>query len=181
MSVAAIVAKIASDARAESEKIAARAKTKIAELKKSAELKVAEVEKFWDEKAVEKISGTERKIGNLIAAERKSIFSRAKKEILDEVFVAARKEFSNLKTDELVELFGSALKTIPEKTGEIVPARGAEEVCKKAIATAGKNFTLGAAGGFDGGFIFVGEKTEIDFSFETIFEKVLRSKLELEI
>lgn len=102
-----------------------------------------------------------------------------KQEQIDAVYAAAATALAALPKGELDHLFKACLKHI-HGAGEIRPAKKHEAVLKELIA-GHKGLTMGEPVDAVGGFRFVGETQEHDYTFEFLVEQVLRPATELAV
>ena len=181
MALSEIIDEILNSAREKKEQILENAKQCAAEIAKNADTKIAEIEKNYAEKTEQKLKTSETKIENLISNEEKNILSNEKRKLVDEVFAAAARDFSQISENDLIELCAAAFAKIKQKSGQILPGRNFKKICERAAQKTGVNFKICDEQSFAGGFIFANESVEIDFSLPTIFEKIAKKKLELEI
>jgi V/A-type H+/Na+-transporting ATPase subunit E len=106
---------------------------------------------------------------------------KAKRQFIDDVL---QKSVAKLAESEKYEdiLADTLSKMEKFDEAEIVPAKGKEEVTKKAISKSGRSFMLSQhSAPIKGGFILKTEKVEMDNSFETIIGSQLRHSLEIEL
>jgi len=115
-----------------------------------------------------------RKNSEFLRNERVAV-STAQQEIVDSIFTSVKDELQSLSGDDLTTVFVSLLKKIDVEKGEVKVCGGKKTELESAIKTAKKDFTVSeCAEDCDGGFIFVGDGFEMDFSFSALVEKELR-------
>ncbi|MDD3861589.1 MAG: hypothetical protein PHP74_01740 [Candidatus Gracilibacteria bacterium] len=175
------------------EKINKEAEKKIAQMEHDFELKKKELEKKYEGKKKEidsdmetrivekrkKILGKAERLGEM---EAKNSLLVAKRKLIAETIEKAIEELSRAKN--LEDILAGMFKKIDLKDEGIVifPAKGFEEITKKAMKNADKKFELSDKSvQIKGGFILKTDKVEIDNSFETIIGKQLVENLEIEI
>jgi V/A-type H+-transporting ATPase subunit E len=100
-----------------------------------------------------------------------------KREILDRIYQKAIESLSQLPDKDVEALLKACLESIHDK-GEIRPTKKHVALMQRLV---GGDLTLGDPVEGAGGFIFVSEKREQDFRFETLVQDVLRPKTELEL
>ena len=181
MALSDIVAKILAQAKLEAEQVERDLKAEAAAIFTENEKKIAAMKEQLATKTADKVKQMKMKTKVLIDSEKQNAILNKKRDILQDLFRRSREEFCAMSPSEMQEILTAAFAKIPESSGTVLPAAGATAVVKSAMKNAGQNFSLGDEGDFEGGFIFMGEKVEIDFSFAAVFEKEVRPKLELEI
>ena len=108
---------------------------------------------------------------------RNALLSK-KKDLLDSIYSDAVVELSKLSDKEIEPLLQACVKLIKTK-GEIHPSEKHEKLLKKICS--GDKFSMQKPTKAKGGFLFVSEKEERDFTFEHIVSQMLRPKTELEV
>ncbi len=101
-----------------------------------------------------------------------------KKELLDDFYKEAQKELAKISDADAEKLFRACLKQIKGK-GAIHPSAVHEKVLKKICPS--EQFRMKEPTKASGGFLFVSDTTELDFTFENLIENILRPKTELEL
>jgi len=115
-----------------------------------------------------------------LSLETKNLILAKKQEILEEVYQEVLDKFSKLQDKDYLRLILNLIKICPEN-GEIIPARGREEITQKAILASKRKYILAKRSlPIKGGFIFSSKDLEIDNSFETLI-KTIREKTEIKI
>ncbi len=99
-----------------------------------------------------------------------------KQELLDEFYAAATKELSALPTAEAERLLSGWIAKLP-KGGTIIPSKAHEQLLKKL---AGDRAVLPAINSV-GGFRFVSEKEDRDYTYEFLVKNILRPETEIEV
>lgn len=175
------------------EKINKEAEKKIAQMEASFEAKKKELEKKYENKKKEIDADMEARIEEkskkiiskaemLGEMEAKNTLLKARRELISETIEKAIEALA--KADNLEEILTKMFEKIDLKDGNIViiPAKGHEDITKKALKKADKNFEISdKSAHIKGGFIAKTEKIEIDNSFETIVGKQLIETLEIEL
>ncbi len=122
-----------------------------------------------------------RKSSEFARNERISV-STAQQEIVDSVFVSAQKELQKLSGDDLIAVFTTLLKKIDSDAGKVLVCGGKVSELESAVKAVKKDFTVSENNdSCGGGFVFVGDGFEMDFSFTSLIEKELRPTKEGEI
>jgi V/A-type H+-transporting ATPase subunit E len=181
MALADILNKIASDTESEALQLEKKTDQEIAELEKQTQREIAQKQEQIDKDANEKIKLTKMKIDNLAQSKRKNIFLNQKRKLIERVYEEAKDKIANLPDSELEPLFSKAISHINAPSGEIIPAQKHLSLIQKALEKAGKSFKLAAGANFTGGFIFTSKEFDVDFTFDTIVDKVVAPKLELRL
>ncbi|MDA1060761.1 MAG: V-type ATP synthase subunit E family protein [bacterium] len=156
------------------------------EKKKKLEEDNEKTKKGIDEDMHNKVEDRKKKIiekaETLAEREGKNKMLKSKRKLIDEALEEAISAL--IKADNYETILTDMLKKIDinEENTVIVPARGKEEVTKKAIKESGKKFFLSEkSSDIGGGFILKTDKIEIDNSFETIIKNQMRDDLEIEL
>jgi vacuolar-type H+-ATPase subunit E/Vma4 len=101
-----------------------------------------------------------------------------KQELLDRLYQKVSDSLSNLPEDKVEELLRICLKQIPQK-GVIHASKKHAALLKKLAPS--EQFKMGDNANSSGGFLFVSDKKEYDFTFEHLIESMLRPHTELDI
>lgn len=109
------------------------------------------------------------------AVQRNAILQK-KKELLDRTYAEVMKELTSLDAKDLETLLRACLKRIKHK-GEIHPSKKHADLLKKICPS--EQFTMKDATNAKGGFLFISDKEDQDFTFEYLVEHELRPKTEL--
>ncbi|MBT4119736.1 MAG: hypothetical protein HOG89_01240 [Candidatus Peribacter sp.] len=109
-------------------------------------------------------------------AQKRNAVLAKKKELLDNVFATASKELSAVDDKEIEPLLRSCLKRIKNK-GVIHPSSKHADLLKKICPS--EQFRIEKPTNAKGGFLFVSDKEEQDFTFEHLMEHVVRPSHEL--
>lgn len=156
---------------------------KVAEEHKEEGRKEADrVARQWRDKAEEKkreiIAAAKRKAEQKVLQEQFKVQNETqsrvlekKQEAVDRVYEAALDKLASLDDSQYVDLMEGLMRGLPEEDGELVSAKGKEELLKKALDKSGKGYRLSQEKTDSrGGFIFRSERMEIDQSFEALIE-----------
>ncbi len=125
----------------------------------------------------QKMEQLKSKAENLSLSHKRNAVLAKKKELLDRTYQAAIDELASLDDKELESLLRACLKNIKAK-GSIHPSKKHEKLLKKICPS--EQFKMKEATDAKGGFLFVSEKEEQDFTFEHLIEHVLRPETELD-
>jgi len=112
-----------------------------------------------------------------ISEKRNAVLGK-KKELLDRVYDKAVTELASLSDSDTEKLLRACLKNIKVK-GSIYPSAKHESLLKKICPS--EQFKLEKATNAKGGFLFVSDKEEQDFTFENIVALITRPKTELAV
>ncbi|MDP6561349.1 MAG: hypothetical protein QF793_00310 [Candidatus Peribacteraceae bacterium] len=111
------------------------------------------------------------------AQKRNAVLSK-KKELLDAAFAKAAAELAKIDDKEIEPLLRHCIKSIKAK-GVIRPSAKHAKLLKKICPS--EQFRIEKPTDAAGGFLFVSEKEEQDFTFEHLMEHVVRPAHELSI
>lgn len=182
MALVDIITLIEREAAEKASSLLDTAKAEASSLVEAAEAKakkeVASLEKdgIITRETLEKRKSSEFKRNERIAV------STAQQELVDSVFALAEQELQNLSGEKLSEVFVSLLKKIPSEKGEVVVCGGKKSEMEAAVKTAKKDFVVSEnTDTCSGGFLYIGDGFEMDFSFKALIEKELRPSKEGEI
>jgi len=110
--------------------------------------------------------------------QKRNVILKKKKELLDQTYAKVIERLSELPDKDVEPLLRACVQLIKIK-GEIRPSEKHVNILKKLCPK--DQFKIGATIKASGGFLFVSEKQEEDFTFEHLVEHVLRPDTELEI
>jgi len=99
-----------------------------------------------------------------------------KQEILDEFYASTIRGLSALAPAETERLLTAWIEKLPSK-GTIIPSKAHEAILKKLHGS----HTLAPAMEAAGGFRFVGEKEERDYTYEFLVKHILRPETEIDV
>lgn len=111
------------------------------------------------------------------ALKRNAVLTK-KQELLDRLFQKVTKELSATEEGQSEELMRVCLKKITLK-GTIHPSEKHAKLLKKIAPS--EQFTMGKETNAKGGFLFVSETQEYDFTFEHLVSEMLRPNTELDV
>jgi vacuolar-type H+-ATPase subunit E/Vma4 len=152
-------------------------KKKLKTMRETHELSVLDAQQRINEQKKRKmIQLKERAESHAHMVARHSLLQK-KQELLQDVYAQVVDALTNLPKDKM-EAFLKRCLDIIEGKGTIHPAKNSEAILKKL---AGDGQKMGEAIDAKGGFRFVGEKQECDFTFEFLVKEVLRHQSETEI
>lgn len=112
------------------------------------------------------------------ASHKRNALLAKKKELLDRAYAKAAEELCGISDADAEKLFRACLKMIKGK-GEIHPSAKHEKLLKKICPS--EQFRMKDSTDAKGGFLFVSDKEEQDFTFENLVENILRPRTELQI
>lgn len=124
----------------------------------------------------QKMKQMEAKARTHAHAQKRNAVLAQKKEVLDSVFAKAAKGLSAVSDKDIEPLLRACIKTIKAK-GVIHPSEKHADLLKKICPS--EQFRIEKPTKALGGFLFVSEKQELDFTFEHMMEHVIRPKQEL--
>ncbi len=180
MALSDIIAKIQSEAEVKAAELKAEYEEKMKDLQ-SQNVQLLKTMEEENIAATEEISGKMKLKAQMEAEmEAKNALLKAKRELIDETLEQAVNALASAERYE--DLLAEMMKKADFEAGEVIPSKGKEDVTKKAIQKAGKNFTPAAdSANIKGGFILKSDKVEVDNSFETVINQQLRQNLEIEL
>jgi len=181
MALADILEKIKKETDDKISQLEKEFKDKKTNLEKENKEKQKEIDSKMHDKVEENSKKIIEKAENLADREAKNKLLKAKRSVIDEALQKAIESLSS--SDKYEEMLTEMLKKA-DLTDDVVviPAKGKEEVTKKAIKGSGKSYMLSDKGvAIKGGFILKTEKIEVDNSFETIIGEQLREDLEIKL
>ena len=145
-----------------------------ANYKKMTEDKISEIES----NKTKKKEDVDRKMSTLAKMEKRNQLLSAKQENVNKKFEEALAGICNFEDSKIENLLVALIKKLPKVDGgEITPAKGKKAITEKALKEAGSEYSVGEEGLFKGGFILKSEKMEVDYTFEGIVLKNLKSKI----
>jgi vacuolar-type H+-ATPase subunit E/Vma4 len=136
------------------------------------------------QKADEKGESMIQKAKVLAKMESRSELLKEKRTIIDSVYTQVLDELNSMPPDDYTDLVAKMLKqaaTLVEGGVLVVPKARKSET-EKALKQAGVSMEVsGESGAFKGGFILQGPKSEVNYSFPYLLERILRPQTELEV
>lgn len=183
MALSDILEKIKQEAAARIKELNQSCETKIHELKDEYIRRQADIKSEINEKAETNSQKVIEKAVSLAKMEAKNALLIAKRKIIKETFAKAIEELTG--SDDYEKILAHLLRKTKMEIGdggEVIPAKGRQDVTRKAITNANAKFTLsGQEGDFAGGFIVRAGSIQIDNSFESIIGRELADNLEPEV
>jgi len=181
MTTSNIVKEILADAEKEAKEIALKAEKEEKEIIKQYAEKIKKMENDFLQEKQKKEAVMNNKTKSLAESEKNNAILKKKREILKKAFEKAKEDFSNLSKQEIEKLLTASITNIQEKEGIIYANEDCFSIMEKIIKKEGKNFKMKKNKDFPGGFLFVNDKVEMDFSFDAIIDKKVKLKMELQI
>jgi len=181
MALADITEKILIDAQKRADDILADAGHKAEEIHENTENLKHELAKEGEASLEKTLTENEKRVTSAALQETKLELERTKREMVDEVFSSALKHLCSLADKEYESFLVSLMEKIPKHiSGVITAASGKISITEKAVKSAGIDARVKEEGGFEGGFLFTGEKFEYNATFERIVEDT-KGELEIEV
>ena len=103
---------------------------------------------------------------------------KKKQELLDDLFGKVVTELGKMSDNEVEEFLNKCVKSI-HAHGEILPSKAHADLLKRIAPS--EKFKIGEPISASGGFIFISNKEEQDFTFEHLVSSYLKPKMEVEI
>jgi vacuolar-type H+-ATPase subunit E/Vma4 len=107
---------------------------------------------------------------------KKNALLRKKRELLDQIFADVMHDLCALPEGDVQELLRACVDQLKNE-GTLHPSSAYEDMLKKMLPN---HIKMGSTTKAKGGFLFVSETQEQDFTFEHIVEHILRPKTELD-
>lgn len=153
------------------------------EMKKIYEKEMEKKRKEILEKVKEDVEKSVLKKEEELKKEKKLLFLQTKWEIMEEICEKTFLKIKHLDRETEKRLYErwieNILKEIPHLSMEIVPSCGKEKLLSEVIEKKGDNLKLAShCVNSRGGFFIKTEKFDIDFTFETLFEKLKEESYE---
>jgi len=183
MALQDIIQKIQKDLEKDLAKIEKEEKEELREIDKEFVQSKKDLEKKKEKRVKEKAKGIEQKMATLLSMESRSKLLKEKIDLIEKVFQKAIDELCKFPDGEYKKVLAVLMKKLPEGEGEIVSVSGREKITEEALREAGKSgYTLGkASSAIKGGFIMKTGKIEIDNSFTTLVNQILKDEVETEV
>ncbi len=159
------------DARAEHQR-------SLTQLREESERKLAKKKQDLAVTKQQRMKQLEVKAHTHALAQKRNMVLSKKKELLDRVYGDVITSLAALQDKDIEPLLRACVKKISNK-GAIFPSKKHADLLKKICPS--EQFTLEKPTSAKGGFLFVSEKEEQDFTFEHIVEHTLRPKTELDV
>jgi vacuolar-type H+-ATPase subunit E/Vma4 len=178
MSIQDILDKILSSAKITAQEIVTEARISAEKLREEVLLSGEKEREALSLLTDEKIKKAMKKSEYLAHMEAKNTLLTVKSNFIESVLSGIVEKFSTLPAKEYEQKMTQLMNMIPETEGTIYPAMGKENSTKGAIKLAFKNFKLGEARKFSGGFVLETPQADYDYSFETLIKDTLRKEIE---
>ncbi|MCA9370345.1 MAG: hypothetical protein KC680_00085 [Candidatus Peregrinibacteria bacterium] len=150
----------------------------LTQLREESERRLAKKKQELAVSKQERMKQLESKAKTHALAQKRNMVLSKKKELLDRVYEEAVTRLSSLSEKEIESLLRACVKAIKNK-GVIYPSAKHADLLKKICPS--EQFTIEKSTQAIGGFLFVSDTSEQDFTFEHIVEHVLRPQTELDI
>lgn len=113
--------------------------------------------------------------GHINMLTRHAVLQR-KQELINELFQSVATGLAKLSDHDAERMLTHWIKTLP-KGGTIIPSKKHEALIKKIVGNA---YVVAEAGSFAGGFQYIGEKVDRNYTFAFLVENILRPAFEIE-
>lgn len=156
------------------------AQVQVKEVETQGQKRIDEVNSLWskkiDDRKSEIIASAKRKTNQKVQQSEFKLQSQIQTEILnkkqsiiDQVYKTAVKKLSELDDAKYVELIEKLIDSLSDEGGKIISVKGKEDLLKKALKKAKKDFEVSkdTING-SGGFVYQSENIEVDYTFETL-------------
>lgn len=180
MALSDIINAIVSEAETEATDIQNKADAQIKNIYEKLEADITAAQTATAAETERRQHTMEQKIAAHVQSEYKREEVALKTRMLKEVQAKALQKLQSLPEQEQVQMVQNILADIGE-TGTIHPAKGQKELVEKAIKAADKSFDMGDEADIAGGFLFVGEKVDIDGSYEALLKTQIMPSVESEV
>lgn len=182
MGIKEIEERIITDARNEAEKIKADYSNNLISLKNQFEEEKNKQSAIILKAFKEKAKDTKISLITPYLLSYKNEILLKKKELFEKVFSECMDDSSNLNDNEYKNIIKNLMRTLENEKDcfEIIPPKNKEKITKEALEEIKKedkkkweNFFMSKENlPIKGGFIVKGKKTELNFSFETLWKKI---------
>lgn len=182
MTVQNIIQHIEQETDAEIKKLEVERDKAIYEIEKEFEKKLDSEKDALAKKVEANKDRIKRRAETYANMENRNAMLQAKRDMLQLAFDKSVKALSNSNSYKslLVHLLKKAHKEFKE--GTVIPAKGKEDITKKAIEESGAKFDMAKSSApIAGGFILKSGKIEINFAFESILKNELWGELEMDL
>lgn len=153
-------------------------KKRLSSLREESERQLLRKKLEIDAQRKEKEKLMRAKAETYISLQQRNAILRKKQELLTRCYDEVKKELASLKPAGVEKLLKHFLQGIKSK-GEIRPAKHHKELMEKIADE--KHFTIGKPIDASGGFLFISNKEEFDFTFENLVDNYLRPKTEVQV
>lgn len=178
MALQDILAAITADADRQIELARAAHQKELTEMREESERTTAKRKQEIAVQKQQKLAQLTAKAETHAASHKRNALLTQKKEILDVVYAKAAEELCSISDSDAEALFRECLKQIKGK-GEIHPSKKHADLLKKICPS--EQFRMKDATDAKGGFVFISDKEEQDFTFENLIQNILRPRTELSI
>lgn len=149
---------------------------RIAQMRESSQRELERKEREIVEQKEQKMKHLRQKADAYAAVQVRHASLQAKKRALDDAYRSVASTLADLPDARVEPLLKACLDGLPP-SGDIRPARAHAALLKKL---AGDRYDIGEPTDAVGGFVFVSKDREVDCTFESLTERVLRPATELE-
>lgn len=153
-----------------------RHKKHLSELREKSERVIAKMKQEIAVQKEQKKQQLHAKAETHVAMLKRNSLLQKKQQLLDETYAMVVEKLEKLSASETENLLRACVKQIKGK-GTLHPAKGQEAVLKKISPS--EQFTMGESMTAKGGFLFVSEKEEQDFTYEHLVSHLLRPQTEV--
>ncbi|PIR54038.1 hypothetical protein COU75_02930 [Candidatus Peregrinibacteria bacterium CG10_big_fil_rev_8_21_14_0_10_42_8] len=178
MALQDILAAITADADRQIELARAAHQKELTAMREESERTIAKRKQEIAVQKQQKIAQLTAKAETHAASHKRNALLTQKKEVLDVIYALAVEELCKLPDSDAETLFRECLKKIKGK-GEIHPSKKHADLLKKICPS--EQFRMKDPIHAKGGFLFISDKEEQDFTFENLIENTLRPRTELTI
>lgn len=148
-------------------------------LKRESEARTDEYELSVQKQKEEKMKQMRAKARSASQQRRRNMVTRKKRELIDEAYDMVLAQLAKAPQDTAAHFLKRAIERIGDEPGIIHPAKTHAAECERL--TADKAYlSVGSPVAATGGFRFVSEKTEMDFTYESLVRNALRPQTELD-
>lgn len=164
---------------ADSELAKARAahEQRIAEMRETSQREIERKEREVTLQKEQKLAHSRQKADAYATTLVRHAALNAKQRALDDIYRSVATALEEAPESTVEPLLKACLKNLPA-SGEIRPARAHAAILKKLV---NKDHAIGEPIDAAGGFVFVSKDRDVDCTFATLTERVLRPATELEI
>lgn len=147
-------------------------------MREESERNLARKKQEFSVQKLQKMEQLKNKTLTHASTQRRNAVLLKKRAILDTVYESLAKKMTGMSDEEVEPLLRACIKSIRHK-GVIHPSAKHEKLLKKICPA--EQFDIKGATKASGGFLFVSEKEERDFTFDSLVQTALRPQTELEI
>jgi len=172
-----ILAAIVAQADQQIEDARQRHKKHLSELREKNERAIAKKKQEIAVQKEQKKQQLQAKAETHVSMLKRNALLLKKQQLLNETYAMVVEKLSSLSSAEAESLLRACVKQIKAK-GVLHPAKGQEDVLKKIAPS--EQFTIGDSIKAKGGFLFVSEKEEQNFTYEHLVSHLLRPHTEVD-